>query len=150
MATIFQILEKLQRVNLNAEVPVIIQRNSGEAVKLNRKQLYEKGRDVNGEKLTSYNSQTYALEKNKINPSPGLFTPDLYLTGAFQRGFYAQVKSGTTIIFGSTDMKTADLERKYTNKIFGLSVDGKAEFIRLTVLPEIHKYITGITGLKFS
>lgn len=142
-------LEKLQRVKLNEEIPAIIQRNSNEAVKLNRKQLYDKGRDVNGQKLVPYQSQTYALEKNRVNPSPGLFTPDLYLTGAFQRGFYAQVKGGTTIIFGSTDMKTSDLERKYTNKIFGLSNDSKAEFLRLTIMPEIRRYITGITGLQF-
>jgi len=150
MSTILQMLEKLQRVKLNEEIPVIIQRNSNEAVKLNRKQLYDKGRDVNGQKLAPYQSQTYALEKNRVNPSPGLFTPDLYLTGAFQRGFYAQVKGGTTIVFGSTDMKTSDLEIKYTNKIFGLTMDSKERFALETVMPEIRNYITGITGLKFS
>jgi len=150
MSTIFGMLEKLQRVNLETQIPVIIQRNSEVAADLNRKQLYNRGVDSNSLKLSPYQSTPYALDKNLINPSPGLYNPDLFLTGAFQRGFYAQVKAGTTIIFGSTDMKTGDLERKYTNKIFGLTMDSKERFASETVMPEIRNYITGITGLKFS
>lgn len=150
MATIFEMLTNLQKVNLNTEVPAIIQRNSSVATDLNRKQLYEQSKRSDDVPLNPYQSPVYALNKNRINPTPGLFKPDFYVTGAFQRGMYAQVKGGKSIVFGSTDFKSDKLETRDTNKIFGLTLDSKKVFISDTVLPEIQRYITGLTGLKFS
>lgn len=149
MATIFEMLSKWQQVNVETEIPAIIQRNKEVAAELNRKQL-KSGKTSKGDPVQpSYNSTIYALDKNRSNSLPGLGTPDLYLTGAFHRGFYAQVKAGKSIIFGSTDMKSSDLEANYTKEIFGLTRDNKQLFLSDTIMPELRLYITRITGLKF-
>lgn len=149
MATIQEMLDKWQSVNLESEIPIIIQRNSEKAADLNRKQLYDQSVRSDGQRLNPYQSPAYALEKNRINPTPGLFRPDFYVTGAFNRGIYAQVKAGKSIIFGSTDFKSERLEKRDTNKIFGLTMDSKQVFLDETVMPEIRSYITRITGLTF-
>jgi len=148
--TIPEMLAKWKSVNLEREVPIIIQSSSDEMVKLNRSQLYQKGVDSENEKLKPYQSPAYALDKNRINPLPGLFNPDLYLTGAFQRGFYAQVKAGKSIIFGSTDFKSDRLERDYGKEIFGLTKDNSKVYLDTTVMPLIREYITRQTGLRFT
>lgn len=149
MATIPEMLARWKSINLQSEVPKIIQNTSDEMVRLNRKQLYTKGIKSDGERLAPYRSILYAQEKNMMNPSPGLFNPDLFLTGKFQRGFYAQVKSGNSVIFGSTDSKSASLEAKYTKEIFGLTKDNKRVYLDTSIMPGIRSYITRQTGLNF-
>lgn len=152
MATIPEMLRRLKSVNLESQVPVIISNTSGEMVKLNREQLKLRGENSKGITIKSYapyNSVPYALQKNQMNPSPGLFNPDLFLTGAFARGFYAKV-SQNKVIFGSTDFKSDDLERKYGKQIFGLTKDSKRVYLDTSVMPEIRRYITQQTGLRFT
>ena len=142
-------LRRWKSVNLEAEIPKIIQNSSDEMVRLNREQLYVRGERSDNERLAPYRSITYALEKNNINPSPGLFNPDLYLTGDFQGGFYAQVKSGKSVSFGSTDFKSDRLERDYGKEIFGLTFDNKKVYLDTSIMPGIRSYITRQTGVKF-
>lgn len=142
-------LRRVKSVQLEREVPVIVQNTADEMVRLNRSQLY-KGVNVEGNKLTPYQSPLYALEKNRTNPAPGLFNPDLFVTGAFYRGFYAQVKAGKSVIFGSTDVKSEALEEKYGKLIFGLTKDNKRVYLDTTVWPMIRAYVSRQTGLRFT
>lgn len=148
--TIPEMLARLKSVNLDTQVPIIVQNTRDEMVKLNREQLYSHGIKSNGENLAPYRSIAYAIKKNNVNPSPGLFNPDFFVTGAFQRGMYAQVKAGTSVIFGSTDFKSNRLEERDGKEIFGLTQDNKKVYLDNTVMPEIRLYITAKTGLKFS
>lgn len=148
--TIPQMLAGLKSVNLDTQVPIIVQNTRDEMVKLNRDQLYRHGIKSNGENLAPYRSIAYAIKKNNVNPSPGLFNPDFFVTGSFQRGMYAQVKAGTSVIFGSTDFKADRLEERDGKEIFGLTQDNKRVYLDNTVMPEIRLYITTKTGLKFS
>jgi hypothetical protein len=147
--TIRAMLDKVKSLNLTSQVPKIIQQTSGYAIKLNQSQLYEHGEDSTNKNL-KYSSPSYAINKNRINPSPGLFNADLFVTGKFYKGFYAQVKGGTSILFGSTDFKSLDLEKKFGNKIFGLTMDNQKIYAVDIVYPELQKYITSKTGLQFT
>lgn len=147
--TIPQMLERWKSVNLKTEVPIIIQDTNGEMVKLNREQLKVKGLDSESKRLKPYQSPAYALDKNRMNPSPGLFNPDLFVTGRFHGGFYANVKASKSILFGSTDFKSERLEKSYGKQIFGLTKDNKRVYLDTTVMPKIREYITKQTGLRF-
>lgn len=149
MSTIFGMLEKLQRVNLETEIPVIIQRTSYEMLTLNKTQLYNFGVNADTIKLKKYVSDSYATEKSFDNPRPGFGIPDLFVTGNFYNGFYVDV-TPTKLIFDSRDVKANRLEELFGNKIYGLTKSNKEIYLSDTVMPEIRNYIRGITGLKFT
>lgn len=148
--TIPEMLKRWQSVNLESQIPIIIQNTSDEMVKINRDQLYSRGIKSTGENLAPYRSITYAIQKNNRNPSPGIFNPDFFVTGAFQRGMYAQVKGGKSVIFGSTDFKSTRLEERDGKEIFGLTIDNKRIYLDNSIMPGIRSYITAQTGLRFT
>lgn len=150
MATIPEMLRRFQSINLDEQLPIIIQNTRGEMVRLNKMQL-TLGKKSDNEFVTpGYSFATYAIQKEKQNPLAPFGVPDLRLTGDFYKGFYANVQGGQSVIFGSTDSKSDNLEAKYGKEIFGLNIDSKTEYTDETVMPEVRKYITGLTGLKFT
>lgn len=149
MTTIKGMLDRVGKLDLRKQVTNILLDQAPELVKLNREQLYDDSIDSSGNLLESYSSPIYAVNKNKRNPGPGLFHPDLYDTGSFQNNFYAQVKSGRTILFGSTDYKSSDLEDKYGKEIFGLTKDNRRVYATGVFYSALKQYITLTTGLRF-
>lgn len=148
MATIPEMLRRVKSLGLERRITTIIQNTQPDAVKLNQNQLFLKGEDSEGNKL-KYLNPTYAIDKNKLNPLPGLFNADLFVTGQFYRGFYAQVKGGKSIIFGSTDSKSSKLEAQFGSKIFGLTKENKKVYAVQFVKRELFQQITQVTGLRF-
>lgn len=96
-----------------------------------------KGKDANDEKITpQYYSDEYAEMKQGMNPRPGLGTPDLFLTGVFQEGFFVKrVKMGWEI--DSKDEKRDKLVTKYTDIIFGNTDKDEKEINEEYILPEL-------------
>ena len=148
MTTIRGMLEKVQSVNVRDEAINIIRSTEKQNIDLNRKQLYQKSIDSEGNNLRLYSSALYALEKERRNPLPGFMRPDLYNTGAFQLKFFAVVTS-KDIVYGSSDVKSSALEAKYGGKIFGLTKENKAIYSLDVVYPLLQNVITQKTGLKF-
>ena len=149
MATIHSMLSKVNRLDVKAESRKIIAETSGDIVKLNKEQLYS-GLDVDGVKLgTRYNSITYALTKEQMNPKPGFGVMDFKLTGAFYRGFFVTVKKDT-FVTDSHDDKTGKLEALQAGqKIFGLSKEHKYVYARGVFFDRLKGYIKSNTGLTF-
>lgn len=117
-------------------------------VEINKKQLYA-GYGNTGKKISKkYKRAKYARVKHEMNPTPGLGTPDIFVTGEY----YSELK-GTMIgddiaELHSTDEKAQFLEQKYDD-ILGLGGEYKSEHIRENLRPTVHEKITKHTGLKF-
>lgn len=138
---------RFDSVQLRQEVPNIIASTKQELADLNRDQLRH-GYDKNGERLRPYSSLTYAIDKNQKNPLAGVGNPDLRDTGRFYNGWKIDV-SQTDIIFDSTDSKTPDLESKYGQNIFGLTIESKSTYVNSILYDLIKRYIQDKTKVSF-
>jgi len=118
--TIHDLLNRLQKFNPEKTADDIIMRNGQDfAVSMNRQQMID-GEDSKGNEIApSYFSPTYSAFKNKLNPRPGLGTPDLRKTGRFQ-DLMKFIKKGKKYFITSIDQKTGMLVTKYGEDIFGL------------------------------
>ena len=128
MATIHEMLRRVQSIDLQAIGVSVIVDTKDELIKLNKEQLMDKGEDKNLVKLKSYRSASYARKKNQRNPFPGLGTPDLYNTGAFQNAFQLKINSKNSFDIYSSNGKSGDLQKKYGKAIFGISDPNKQEY----------------------
>lgn len=142
-------LNAFKSLQIEAETVRIIERRSStdEIKRLNKEQLYNFGVGSDGIKLKKYLSKYYAKEKNFDNPRPGFGFPDLYLTGAFHRGFFTSV-GPNSIEISSKDKKRDKLVADYGENIFGLTKTNSTYFAIRTVRPEVLKYVERVTGLK--
>lgn len=123
------LLRNLQQINLQTMTITAVMQQPEEMPTLNREQLMLRGQDSTGNKLRPYRSMKYARAKNQMNPAPGLGNPDLKLTGAFQRSFFVQA-SGSKVFLDAHDEKVEKLERKYGDKILGLTDDSMHKYRR--------------------
>ncbi len=148
MATALDLQEHINKLDVVLEATKAIDRTADEMAVLNREQL-ENGHDRQGHKLKpSYRSKVYAEEKNRMNPGPGMWNPDLILTGAFVESFTAKL-SGQSIDFEATESKADDLIEKYGKDVLGLE-DTQQEYYNYEVFyPEFAGEIENKTGLKF-
>lgn len=146
MTTIAEMYNRVKRLDLRKQVPILIEQSGDEIIALNQRQLYNNSEDSEGVPLRFYANNGYAFYKERLNSNPGFGKPDLYLTGAFYRGFYLSVTNSTYSI-NSRDSKTGKLEAKY-GKVFGLNSESKAEYVQRTLFIGIRKYIEGTTGVQ--
>ena len=84
-----------------------------------------------------------------MNPLPGFLHPDLYLTGAFFRGFVVNAGYTGTFIITSTDEKADDLERRYGKEIFGLTKEDKSIYAKGVFYDALKTYLAERTGFRF-
>ena len=82
------------RANLIQTASEAANEHTQEMADLNREQLIQ-GKDSSGTSMRRYASPAYADLKNTMNPSAGLFNPDLKLTGATHASIRFQVINGT-------------------------------------------------------
>ncbi|HEY4112188.1 hypothetical protein [Puia sp.] len=131
-----------------------------ELLERNKNQMYD-GKTRTGEDISpSYledpyfkspeAAQRYSDWKDDITPNsnrkPGV--PNLYINGAFYRSLRIEV-SGEVIITDSSFPEAADIERKFTTKIFGLGGRYKADFLSDFLKPVFREHIMAATGLNF-
>lgn len=93
-------------------------------IDLNTEQLSE-GKLSNGRDMGFYRSQDYAELKKAIGKN-GDFV-DLNFTGDFYGSFIVEMTQNS-IGVSATDKKTADLEERYSEDIFGLTNENFQEF----------------------
>jgi hypothetical protein len=88
------------------------------------------GLNSDGKEIGYYMSQVYADWKKSRGGLAPSGVVDLFLTGAFSQGIFAEVKTDT-ILFDSKDDKSNMLQEKYdrNGKIFGLSDKAKSILI---------------------
>lgn len=156
MATIRDLRDGIRKVNFNSMVVNAADKTKDKLVQFNREQLLQ-GRDSRGLLLSpEYASFNYALRKYQQNAAPGFGNPDLYLTGAFQRAFYATVGYTGIYTLDSTDSKTDVLQNgSYTHPgygkyIFGVNTQNIEKYAQENFWPEFQTQFTAKTGLRFN
>jgi len=130
MSSILTVLKKYQNVrsNVDAIAEKSIEDTKEQLLDFNTEQLFKGLTSMEGN-FQQYASPIYADLKASRNPLPGYGNPDLFLTGAFYRGFQAEVSGGLIKIY-STDAKAESLEKKYgKDYIYGLSEGYRQEYI---------------------
>lgn len=144
MATILDMLEKVERFDINEAAMEILSELSGDIEEVQKGQLLH-GETPEGTKITpDYASPDYEAYKYAMNGLAGLGTPDLRLTGAFYNGVYFRV-NGTEWEISSTDSKTEELEEKY-RPIFGLQ-EKKKDSIRELITKKLKEDVEKLLGL---
>lgn len=150
MGTIRDLKNALKKVNLNTMIVNSIDQTKDALVNFNKEEL-KHGRDSKGLLLSpEYALFDYALRKYQQNSLPGFGNPDLFLTGAFYRGFYASVGFTGIYTLDSSDSKTDGLQRKYGQYIFGVNTKDIGIYAQEIFYPEFQKNFTRATGLIFS
>ena len=119
MATIIDMRSNLKSLKLKDIATDAIDKTAEVMVDLNVEQL-KSGFDSRGHRLKSYRNKKYAEKKNRMNPLPGMWHPDLILTGAFVGGISVKLQ-GDSVNFKSTDSKAPELLKKYGDDVLGLS-----------------------------
>lgn len=150
MGTIRELFEAVQSIDLDTEIPRIIESQASDIIALNLgpDQLLG-GLTAQGEEISpGYFFQEYSFQKQAQNPLPGLGVPDLKLTGAFYGGFRLIV-SKDEYELDSTDEKAFALRYKYGDFIFGLSDKNKSIYSTGKFYDALSGYITAKTGLLF-
>ena len=102
---------------------------------LNRRQLKEEHKTAKGKPVSPQYSRSYAAFK-------GFKTPNLFLTGEFQRAFTIEAK-GKAFNISSSDDKTEKLTDKYGTDIFGISKEDQqdAQAITIKELAKVYKKV---------
>jgi hypothetical protein len=143
MATITSYAKKFHTLNIEAELPKIIEQVAPEMIAYNQQQMYRSSIDSLGNPLGMYKSAPYALRKYEQNPLPGLGRPDLNLTGTLYRGMYLKV-TGRSFYLGSYDAKEGKVEKKYGKDIWGLTRESKTKLAKNDVRPLLMGYIRNV------
>lgn len=139
--TVADYLKNVQYViaNIDSETDSIIERKKDEILDLNREnQLYDFGIDSNGKRIFPlYKNATILFKRQKGDPYNRV---TLFDTGAFYRGFDLLNRKGTINIF-SRDSKSSELQDKYGNNIFGLTIENQKKYNYEIIKPELDKFI---------
>jgi hypothetical protein len=148
MATISEMVKRLESLDIESEIPKLIQQTSFEAIALNQIQLYNHGIDKGVVQLSPYKNKYYAKKKNELNPLPGLGVPDLFKTGAYYKSMFLEVTQDTLEV-KSNDEKDARLTSLYGDQIKGLTDESKSDYAQNTLKPLLQKYIADTIGVAF-
>lgn len=127
MRTINSLLTAVQSVDLQFLIESSLTETSEDYKGLQRQQML-KGLKSDGTLIGKYRSQTYANKKASMNPLAGQGNVDLKLTGSFYNEIFTDVRSDS-IVVDSADQKSAALQEKYGETIFGLDDDSKSEYV---------------------
>lgn len=146
MATTRDIIERLQGLNLQELLTESIEETAAQYVDLNTAQMYQ-GKDGDGQSIApQYGSESYANEKNQMNPTPGYGIPDLRLSGAFYRGYKVRVE-GQDLVKDSDVPYADELFNKYGNAIGQLDEVNHEEYVEQELAPVLYDKVREQTGL---
>lgn len=141
MTTAADLLENLQKVNINEIVKSSLEKTADYLVEANQLQL-DSGKDSKGKSLPDYSAASVEV----FGKEPGPMT--LHDTGDFYNGMFLKVDADSYEL-SSTDPKTDKLQADYGPDILGIEEKDKEYYVENKLQPEVNKHITDITGLKF-
>jgi len=125
MATIFEIRDRIRKIDPKGIAETIVYGSQDMIVSLNREQL-RRGKDSTGYDIApSYRSDAYSAFKQDKNPLPEYGVPDLRNEGDFYDAMYFDIDAMNPY---SSDPKTPSLVRKYGKHIFGLNENSLNKF----------------------
>ena len=125
MATISQMIEKFEAVDIATVVRTAVQDTEQEYADKNAEQLFT-GVTAKGDYITPpYTRRTVREKQQKGQPADRVTLRD---KGGFYRGLYVRVE-GNNVVAGSTDPKADDLQDKYGADIFTIGGEFKREYV---------------------
>lgn len=136
MATVKEMLNRLQSLDLHRIVKPLIGKNKDLMLDLNRDQMVH-GRRSDGSAIQPEYTYFTRLSKLRKGMNPDVVT--LYDTGGFYRKMFLDV-GADEIEIDSTDPKSEDLKDKYGEHIFGLTPGSREQYIE-DVFPEFKEQI---------
>lgn len=144
--TLHSLSRRLKSFELLAELQEAVIETSGEMITLNQGQM-SLGKRADGTEITpTYSDLTIMLKDEKGQESRWVTLKD---TGSFWGDMFVDVNANSYSL-SSADEKTQKLEKKYGNKIFGLTKESKSEeYIPYYLLPALQQRITKRLGFKF-
>lgn len=114
------------------DLPLLIENSlietAAEYIGLQKDQMLH-GLNAQGKTIGKYRNPAYARRKAAINPLAGEGNVDLKDKGDFYREIFTDVRADE-IIVDSSDTKSAALQKKYGEDIFGLDNDSKNEYVK--------------------
>lgn len=156
-------IRRLERLDQTLDGAVVgaIEDTAVDIIALNQKQLYA-GRLSDGSPVTpSYledpyfssaeAAQRYSDWKDEITPNserpPGV--PNLFINGFFYDSWSISA-TPDKITFQSSDPDAADIEDKFSNRIYGLDQENMTDYRKNSFFPILKEHIQEETNLIFS
>jgi hypothetical protein len=121
MATIDQLIRNTQAIDMQELVADSLDYTRSELIAYQRYQMLQ-GYKADGTRIGKYKNKYYAAKKYAQNPLAGI--------------------GNNSVVFGSTDTKTNDLQERFGNDIFGLRDVVASEYAIMYLQPEGIKRIT--------
>lgn len=140
MPTILEVQENLKQFNIEVVAKQTIAATSNIMADYNRKQL-RKGIKSDGTILPDYSK----VSKDLFNKPDGPI--QLFDTGSFHKSITVDVGSDDFEFIGED---VHDLEKRYSNNIYGITEQNKDTYSNDVVLPLIQEEFTKVTGLTFN
>lgn len=144
MGALATLHKNLQTLALKERALAIVAETGKEIAEINAYQMYQ-GKDSEDKPIEPfYKPLTISIKRMKGQPVDRVTLRD---SGSFQDKMKVEV-SGTRFTITSDDEKRDKLVKKYGEQIFGLSYEGKVEYIRDTFMPRIKDYIESHLGVR--
>lgn len=126
--TISELYDKAKKISLEELFEDTVVELEEVVVDLNQKQMYDKGERADGYVIGEYLSPSYAMEKNQMNPRPGLGMVDLRYSGDFYRSMYLYIDQKG--FFVDADVSYLDeIFDNYGEAMLGLADYSLSEFV---------------------
>ena len=138
--TVSDLLEKLQKVNIDREIKIAIGKTSKQMADLNREHLAE-GFQSTGRPMPNYSFTSVNVFGKPAGPIR------LYETGAFHKTIQVDVGSDTLQFLAVDKYKL--FKRYGKNEILGLTDRSKEYYNEEIFYPQFKEQIENQTGLKF-
>jgi len=135
--TLIKNIKKVKKLGFENLVQEAVKESDDMIIALNTDdQLYNKGINNDGSKVEpAYTRTTVSIKKKKGQPSNRVTLKD---TGDFHDSFKVKASRGEVEIY-ATDKKAAKLEKKYGDKIYGLTSENRDKYSSEILYPIILK-----------
>lgn len=143
MASIKQLLNRFEAIDTDKIVRETMEESADAIKQKNQEQLFAGENSAGTDIEPFYKPLTIAIKQSKGQPTDRVTLRD---TGSFYQGIYVSVQ-GDKLITDSTDSKSAKLQDKYGDQIFGLNDKFSSEVIRETIRPVFKEKIQDATKL---
>ncbi len=141
------LLKKIEALDIDSIVVDSVSDTEQDYVELQQEQMFA-GVKADGNDITPFYTP-YTVEQ-KIKKGQPYDRVTLNDTGDFYNSMRIENISINSFSPTSTDPKTAELEAKYGDKIFGLDADVRKYYTFGAFFKSVKEKIESITGLKFS
>jgi len=142
MTTVGMLLAKVEKISINDLIQDTLYDTRTDYVHVQQDQL-KHGLRQDGSIIGKYKNPAYASLKERLGSVAGYGNINLYLTGDFNKGVFAEVRD-EGILAGSIDSKALDLEDRYGSDIFGLNDEYRVPFVDVNRELFLKKIINGL------